>query len=92
MENEFIKTLASQTILISTLLGGFSIAIIANLLISDLNTRLLKIIMILATLVAGFFLVNVFAMSLADWSKSKKLGKFTTAIGFLTLILILIVI
>lgn len=129
---EYWNKLAEQYILISSLLGGFSIAVIANLLVSDVNTRLLRNVMITSTLAASFFLVTVFAMtkilmmttdgypmktissdlilpqfvgaisflfgiislatliSLAGWTKSKKMGRFTTAIGILTIILILI--
>lgn len=129
---EYWNKLANQIILISSLLGGFSIAVIANLLVSDVNTRLLRNIMIVSTLAASFFLITVFAMtkilmittngypmkvtgndlmlprivgvisfligivsiiamiSLAGWTKSKKMGRVTTAIGILSLILILI--
>lgn len=132
MTFEYWNKLADQTIMISSLLGGFSIAVIANLLVSELNTRLSKNIMVAATLAASFFLVTVFAMtkllmmttdgyplkvigsdlilprivgvisfflgitslitmiSLAGWTKSKNMGRFTTAIGILTFILILI--
>lgn len=131
---EYWNKLADQIITISSLLGGFSIAVIANLLVSDINTRLSKIIMIVSTLAASFFLVSVFAwttllmkttadyplevlendlilprivgavsfflgilslitmISLAGWTKSKKMGKFTTVIGFFSLILILIMV
>ncbi|MFD2562550.1 hypothetical protein [Aquimarina rubra] len=129
---EYWNKLADQTITVSSLLGGFSIAVIANLLVSEMNTRLFKKIMIASTLAACFFLVTVFAMtnllmkttvgypfkvveddlllprvagvigffmgiislitmiSLAGWTKSKKMGIFTTVIGFLTLVFILI--
>ena len=131
IEFEYWNKLANQIITISSLLGGFSIAVVANLLVSDLNTRLLRNIMITSTLAASFFLVTVFAMtkilmmttvgfpmktissdlilpqivggtsllfgiislttliSLAGWTKSKKLGRVTTTIGILTIILIL---
>jgi len=124
---EYWNKLADQTILISSLLGGFSIAVIANLLVSEINTRLIKSIMIFSTLAASFFLITVFAMtklllmttpgyplkvvsndlsvprivgssffylgivslitviSLAGWTKSKRMGIFTTAIGIMTL-------
>ncbi len=36
---EYWNKLADQTLVISSLLGGFSIAIIANLLVSEVNTR-----------------------------------------------------
>ena len=129
---EYWNKLANQTILISSLLGGFSIAVVANLLVAELNTRLIKSIMIFSTLSAGFFLITVFAMtklflmttdgyplkvvlddllmprvigstffylgilsliaviSLAGWTKSKKMGSITTAIGVFTLVLTLL--
>ena len=129
---EYWNKLSGQIITISSLLGGFSIAIIANLIVSDVNTRLLRYIMIASTLAASFFLVTVFAMtkilmmttdgypmkiissnlilpqfvgaisfflgvfslttliSLAGWTKSKKLGRVTTTIGILAILLILI--
>lgn len=58
---EYWNKLATQTVFISSLLGGFSILVIANLLISDLNTRLSKYIMVFATLAASLFLVSIFA-------------------------------
>ncbi|MGV7105002.1 hypothetical protein [Flavobacterium sp. U410] len=129
---EYWNKLADQTILISSLLGGFSIAVIANLLVSELNTKLIKSIMLFSTLAASFFLITIFAMtklllmttngypikfeesdlliprtigslffyfgiislisviSLAGWTKSKKMGRITTSIGILTLILTLL--
>lgn len=125
--------LAKQTILISSLLSGFSITIVANLLVSDKNDKLTNRILKCATLSSGCFLVTVFAMiqismmttpggylkdvvaadfvvarvigmltfliglfsltviiSLSGWTKSKKLGVFTTIVGVLTLILIFV--
>jgi uncharacterized membrane protein YozB (DUF420 family) len=129
---EYWNKLADQTIMISSLLGGFTIAVIANLLVSEVNTRIFKNIMMVSTLAASFFLVSVFAMtallmktttgypleviesdlilprivgvisfilgiisliamiSLAGWTKSKKMGRFTTAVGIFTLVLILV--
>lgn len=58
---EYWNKLATQTVFISSLLGGFSILVIANLLISDLNTRLSKYVMVVATLAASLFLVSIFA-------------------------------
>lgn len=126
---EYWNKLANQVITISSLLGGFSIAIIANILVSQNNTRLVKIIMIAATLAGSFFLITIFAMtklllmttegypfqvtsgdlslprlcgsvsfflgilslitmiSLAGWTKSNRMGKLTTGIGVLTLII-----
>jgi hypothetical protein len=128
---EYWNKLADQTITISSLLGGFSIAVIANLLVSNLNNRLSKTIMVVSTLAACFFLITVFAMtnllmkttvgyplkvvdsdlmlprivgvialffgiisllamiSMAGWTKSKRMGRFTTIVGIITLMLIL---
>lgn len=128
---EYWNKLAEQTITISSLLGGFSIAVIANFLVSDLNTKLSKSIMVVSTLAASFFLITVFAMtnllmkttvgyplkvvdndllpprvvgvitfflgiislltmiSMSGWTKSKKMGRFTTILGIISLILIL---
>ena len=57
---QYWNALANQLIIISSLLSGFSIAVIANLLVSDKNTRLSKIIMIFAVLAACFFLLTLF--------------------------------
>ncbi len=129
---EYWNKLAEQIITISSLLGGFSIAVIANFLVSNLNTKLSKSIMAVSTLAASFFLTTVFAMtnilmkttvgypfkvvdndlmlprvvgviafflgiisllamiSMSGWTKSKRMGRFTTILGIITLILILI--
>ena len=114
-------------------MSGFSIAVVANLLVSDKNEQLTNIILKAATLAAGCFLVSVFAMvnivmtttpggylqevsvndfqisrtvglltfmiglfalttmiALSGWTKSKKVGRFTTIVGILTLILIFV--
>lgn len=127
---EYWNKLAEQTITISSLLGGFSIAVIANFLVSDLNTKLSKSIMAVSTLAASLFLITVFAMTdlrmkttigypievvdndlllprtvgviafslgivsliamiaMSGWTKSKKMGIFTTVVGIITFILI----
>ena len=132
MSFEYWNKLADQIIVISSLLAGFSIAVIANFLVSDTNTRLMRSIMKAAVLAASFFLASVFAMtkvlmmttdgfpfrmtegdlripsivggitllfgivslitmiSLSGWTKSKKMGRFTAVVGFLTFVLILI--
>lgn len=130
---EYWNELAKQTILISSLLSGFSITVVANLLVSDKNDKLFNRILKSATLAAGCFLVSVFAMiqismmttpggyiknvtaddffiprvigmvtfmvglfslsamiSLSGWTKSKKVGIYTTVIGILTLLLVFI--
>jgi hypothetical protein len=128
---EYWNALANQTILISSLLSGFSITVVANLLISDKNDKLTNRILKSATLAAGCFLVTVFSMiqismittsggylkgvlpedfflprvigmftflvglfslavmiSLSGWTKSKKIGRFTTFVRVVTLLLI----
>ena len=129
---EYWNIFAEQIITISSLLGGFSIAVIANFLVSNLNTKLSKSIMAASTLAASFFLTTVFAMtnlllkttdeyplkvvdndlmipsvvgviafylgiisllamiSMSGWTKSKRMGRFTTILGIITLILILL--
>ncbi len=131
MSFEYWNKLADQLIMISSLLSGFSIAVIANILVSETKTRLIKHIMKSAVLAASFFMVSLFSMTkvlmmttdgfplnmtegdlmtasliggttfflgiislitmiaLSGWSKSKKMGIFTTVVGALTLILIL---
>ena len=129
---EYWNKFAQQIITISSLLGGFSIAVIANFLVSNLNTKLSKSIMAVSTLAASLFLTTVFAMtnllfkttegypakvvdndlmipsvvggiafylgiisllamiSMSGWTKSKRMGRFTTILGIITLILILL--
>ena len=129
---EYYNKLANQIITISSLLGGFSISIIANFLIQETKTRLTNNIMLASTLSACLFLISVFAMtkivmmttegyprkvlasdlllprdigssafffgiislltmiSMAGWTKSKKMGKFTTIAGIITLTLIIV--
>ena len=60
---EYWNKLSSQFILISVFLGGFSIAITANLLISKSKTRLYGVILKLATMSSGGFLTAVLAMT-----------------------------
>ena len=60
---DYWNKLANQVITISSLLGGFSIAIISNILVSQLDTRLVKVILTISTLAASFFLVAIFAMT-----------------------------
>lgn len=131
---EYWNKLANQIITISSLLGGFSIAIIANILVSSSDSPMVKRIMIVSTLAASFFMVTIFGMtklvlmttdgypfpvvsadltlprlvgtisfffgifsliamiSMAGWTKSKKIGILTTGLGVLTLLLILLMV
>ena len=130
---EYWNTLASQFILISSLLAGFSITIVANLISNDNNNKMLSRILKLSVVSSGSFLVSLFAMvhiymitvldgylekvtednfalerliglvtfflglcslsailSLSGWVRSKSNGRFTTLIGVIMFILILI--
>ena len=133
MTLEYWNSLANQIILISSLLCGFSLTIVANLIISDKsNDKVLNRLLKTATIAAGCFLVTVFAMtrvlmatvpggylknvteddflfpriigsiafiigvfslsfliSLSGWTKSKKVGIFTTLVGIVAILLIL---
>jgi len=60
---EYWNRLASQLILISSLLSGFSIAVTANLLVSKSDNRITINILKSTTVAAGCFLVTVFAMT-----------------------------
>ncbi len=73
---EYWNTLANQTLLISSLLAGFSITVIANLLVSNKNDKIMNSILKLATISAGCFLVTVFTMT--------QISMMTTPGGYLT--------
>ena len=60
---EYWNKLSDQFILVSVFLGGFSIALTANLLINKTNDRLQKVILKVATTSSGGFLTAVFAMT-----------------------------
>ena len=130
---DYWNELGKQILLITSLLSGFSITVVANLLVSEKNDKLTNRILKSATLSAGCFLVSVFAMvsiimrttpggyienvslndfqvartvgvvtfmvglfslctmlALSGWTKSKKVGIFTTVISVLTLLLIFV--
>ncbi|KIA86100.1 hypothetical protein [Kaistella jeonii] len=58
---EYWNKLSTQTVFITSLLGGFSILVIANLLVSELKTKLIKYVLLTSTLAAGLFLISIFA-------------------------------
>lgn len=133
MTLEYWNHLANHFILISALLAGFSIAFIANLIVSETKNKISNYLLITATIAASCFLVSVFAMTkilmmttkgypfelqenafnlprivggasfilgiislstligISGWTKSKSMGIFTTIIGILTLIIVLLV-
>ncbi|MEM9078705.1 MAG: hypothetical protein AAGC43_16815 [Bacteroidota bacterium] len=130
---EYLNSVVNQLILVASLLAGFSIAILANLLTdktekSKIHNRIFKA----TTITACCFLVSVFGMTkivmmttkgyprnvspitldisnnisalsfllgilflcivigLFGWTKSKKMGIFTTIMGILTFVLIML--
>jgi len=129
---EYMNRLADHLIVISSLLGGFSIAVVANLITYESNNRYIIYLLKAATIAAGCFLATVFSMtkilmmttpgypldivesdlfipktigviafifgiislsiiiSLSGWTKSKRIGIFTTIVGVLTFLLILL--
>ncbi|MEP2025947.1 MAG: hypothetical protein ABJH98_14440 [Reichenbachiella sp.] len=101
---EYWNKLASQFILTSVFLGGFSIALTANLLISESKTRLSNIILKLATTSSGGFLTAVFAMTnillattegyptevnQSDLNTPRIIGFFGYMVGLLSLLAII---
>jgi len=132
MSLEYWNKLANHYIVISSLLGGFSITVIANLIIYDSKNRFMTAILKAATIAAGSFLATIFTMSkiymmttkgfpykvvessfslariigpltffigifalsvviaLSGWTKSKRLGIFTTSIGSIILLIMLL--
>jgi cytochrome bd-type quinol oxidase subunit 2 len=60
---EYWNKLADQIIMISSLLAGFSITIVANFLVSETNNRLMRTILKSATIAASFFLIALFSMT-----------------------------
>lgn len=60
---EYWNALSSQILLISALLGGFSIAIIANLLVSEKDSKIINQTFRLTIGAAASFMVSLFAMT-----------------------------
>jgi len=129
---EYLNKLAAQFILISTLLGGFSLSAIITLIGNENKSKLMVNIFRLATVATLGFLITIFSMtkilmmttkgfpievkysdlsqprtvgifafiiglvamlsliSLSGWTKSKSLGRFTTILGIIALIFILL--
>ena len=132
LQPEYLNKIANQLILISSLLSGFSIAVMANLLVTKSEGKIPNSILKITTVASACFLITVFTMTrivmmttegypikfekgdldfprivgvaafflgiialsvliaLSGWTKSKRTGIFTTVIGLLTLIIILL--
>lgn len=63
LQPEYINKIANQLIVISSLLSGFSIAVLANLLVTKSERKLLDTILKVTTIAAACFLITVFAMT-----------------------------
>ncbi len=63
MTLEYWNALANQTLLISSLLSGFSITVVISILVTDNDAKVMNRILKLATISSGCFLVTVFAMT-----------------------------
>lgn len=134
MNLEYLNAVSNQLVLISSLMSGFSIAILANLLTYKTEHKMATYIFRLTSLAAGCFLITVFALTkiikmttegyrydttpedfafisgltsttfligiltlsaviaLSGWIKSRKTGIFTTVVGLVTLLFILMTI
>lgn len=105
MTLEYWNTLANQTLMVSSLLSGFSVAVVASLIASDKNDTLIRVILKFAMISACCFLVTVFAMmqismmttrggylenvTTNDFLVPRIIGVFTFIIGLLCLSAIL---
>jgi len=63
LELSYLNTLAQHFIFISAFLGGFSAAILGTLIVSDINTKYSRIMIISSVLAAMCFVVTVFGMT-----------------------------
>ena len=132
LQPEYLNKIANQLIVICSLLSGFSIAVMANLLVVKSEERIMGYILKVTTVAASCFLITLFAMTkllmmttegypfkiasgdldlpkivgfgsfilgifslslliaLSGWTKSKRTGVFTTVVGVITLIMLLI--
>lgn len=63
LQPEYLNNIANQLIVISSLLSGFSIAVMANLLVTKSERKILNSILKVTTVAAACFLITVFAMT-----------------------------
>jgi len=59
----YVKELASQIIFISVFLGGFSAAILGTLIVSNNNSKVIKIMILGSSISAVSFIVTVMSMT-----------------------------
>ncbi len=104
LSSEYINQLASQTMLISTFLGGFSITTLTAILLSDKEGKLLNVLFVSTVISAASFIIGVFAMmslimlttpdyplpvNQSDLMLPKTLGFLAFIIGILSIVFIL---
>ncbi|MEL6589709.1 MAG: hypothetical protein AAFQ68_06500 [Bacteroidota bacterium] len=131
---DYWNKLASQLILISSLLGGFSLAVLISLLNAQETGRILNAMIRTAIIAASSFIICIFSLNkiilmttegyplevsqgeiqspqmiggialllglvclllliaLSGWRKSRSMGIFTTVVGIIAFILLMIVI
>lgn len=63
LQPEYLNKIANQLIVISSLLSGFSIAVLANLLVTKSEEKISNYILKITTVAASCFLVTVFSMT-----------------------------
>ena len=63
MNSDYLNAISNQLILISSLMSGFSIAILANLLTDKTENKIVNCIFKLTSCAAGCFLVTLFSLT-----------------------------
>jgi len=63
MNLDYLNTISNHLILTSSLMSGFSIAILANLLTYKAENKMVTYVFKLTSLAAGCFLITVFALT-----------------------------
>ena len=63
MNSDYLNAISNQLILISSLMSGFSIAILANLLTDKTKNKTINCIFKLTSFAAGCFLVTLFSLT-----------------------------
>lgn len=101
---EYWNTMAQQIVLISSLLGGFSISVIASLLAYESKNRFVEYTLKFATVAAGSFLACLFCWTdvimvttegyptptgQSDIAISKSIGLITFFLGIVSLCLVI---
>ncbi|MFD0798431.1 hypothetical protein ACFQZJ_13245 [Maribacter chungangensis] len=100
MNTDYLNIISNQLVLVSSLMSGFSIAILANLLTFKTDNKFAAYVFRLTSVAAGCFLVTVFALTkiikmttkgyqyettVEDFAFASSLASSTFLIGILTL-------